>query len=77
MNLALEQYLESPNVAAVMEALTAAVCIYRAGSIFERSRRMDNLINAIVEVALQHRLCMFLTLIIVVVRLIYLSTART
>jgi len=61
----------SPNVAAVMEPLTAAICIYQAGSIVESSLgRMDNLIDKIVEVTLQHRLCMFPTLMIVVVWLI-------
>ena len=77
MNAALEQYLVSPDVAVVMEALTAAICIYQAGSIVESSRRMDTLIDKIVQVTLQHRLCMFPTLMIVIVWLICLPTART
>ena len=77
MNAALEQYLVSLNVAAVMEALTAAICIYQAGSIVDSSGRMDTLIVKIVQVTLQHRLRMFLTLMIVIVWLICLPTART
>ena len=75
LNIALDQYLESPNVAAVMEALSAAVCTYQADSIFERSRRMANLTDTIVKLILQHRLRM--SLMIVGVSLICLSSART
>jgi len=62
VRVALQQYMASPNAAAVREAVSSAVHIYEtnfsrwiAGS-SRRSQNKRDLIETIVEVILQHRL---------------------
>ncbi|KAG2129557.1 uncharacterized protein EDB93DRAFT_1256222 [Suillus bovinus] len=62
VRVALQQYMASPNAAAVREALSSAVHTYEAG--FSRwipgstkhSRKKEELIHTIVQVVFQHRL---------------------
>ncbi|KAG2050385.1 hypothetical protein BDR06DRAFT_644340 [Suillus hirtellus] len=62
IRVALQQYIASPNAAAVREALSSAVHIYEAGfshwiaGSARRSQRKAELIDTIFEVVLQHRL---------------------
>ncbi|KAG2081769.1 hypothetical protein BD769DRAFT_1546852 [Suillus cothurnatus] len=63
---ALQRYMASPHAIAVREAISTAVrayqgnpSIWRALLPFERSQRKAELIKTILEVILQHRLCMF------------------
>ncbi|KAG1769395.1 hypothetical protein EDD22DRAFT_967014 [Suillus occidentalis] len=62
IRVALQQYIASPNVAAVREALSSAVRAYEAGfsqwivgSAKHSQKKMD-LIEIVIEVVLQHRL---------------------
>lgn len=60
--IALQQYMASPNVAAVKEALNSAVHTYEAGfaqwipGSAKRSQKQAGLIETITRVVLQHRL---------------------
>ncbi|KAG1770549.1 hypothetical protein EV702DRAFT_1281833 [Suillus placidus] len=62
VRVALQQYLVSPNAAAVREALSSAVHTYEAGfsqwipGSAKRSQKKAELIDTIIEVVLQHRL---------------------
>ncbi|KAG1837287.1 hypothetical protein DFJ58DRAFT_749540 [Suillus subalutaceus] len=62
VRVALQQYIASPNAAAVREALSSAVHTYEAGfsqwipGSTKSSQKKAELINTIIEVVLQHRL---------------------
>jgi hypothetical protein len=62
LRVALQQYMASPNAAAVREALSSAIHAYEAGfsrwisGLAEHSQKKADLIKAITEVVLQHRL---------------------
>ncbi|KAG2104986.1 hypothetical protein BD769DRAFT_1643439 [Suillus cothurnatus] len=62
LRVALQQYMASPNAAAVREALSCAIHTYEAGSSrwrvgsAKRSQKKADLIKAITEIVLQHRL---------------------
>ncbi|KIK34686.1 hypothetical protein CY34DRAFT_812769 [Suillus luteus UH-Slu-Lm8-n1] len=62
VRVALEQYIASPNAAAVREALSSAVRPYEAGSSrwiagsAKHSQKKEDLIETITQVILQHRL---------------------
>jgi hypothetical protein len=62
LRVALQQYMASPNAAAVREALSSAIHTYEAGfsqwipGSAKRSQKKADLIQAITEVILQHRL---------------------
>jgi hypothetical protein len=62
LRVALQQYMASPNAAAVREALSSAIHTYEAGfsrwipGSAKRSQKKADLIQAINEVVLQHRL---------------------
>jgi GTP-binding protein EngB required for normal cell division len=62
LRVALQQYMASPNAAAVREALSSAIHTYEAGFFrwipgsAKRSQKKADLIQAITEVILQHRL---------------------
>jgi hypothetical protein len=62
VRVALQQYMASPNAAAVREALSSAIHTYEAGfsrwilGSAKRSQKKADLIQAINEVVLQHRL---------------------
>ncbi|KAG2755146.1 hypothetical protein P692DRAFT_20719146, partial [Suillus brevipes Sb2] len=64
VRVALQQYIASPNVAAVREALSSAVRTYEAGvsqwivESAKHSQKKADLIRTIIEVVLQHRLRM-------------------
>jgi hypothetical protein len=62
LRLVLLQYMASPNAAAAREALSSAIHTYEAGfsrwipGSAKRSQKKADLIKAITEVVLQHRL---------------------
>jgi hypothetical protein len=62
IRVALQQYMASPHAAAVREALSSAIHTYEAGSSrwrvgsAKRSQKKADLIKAITEIVLQHRL---------------------
>jgi len=62
VRVALQQYIVSPNAAAVREALSSAVRTYEAGfsqlipGSAKRSQKKAELIDTIIKVVLQHRL---------------------
>ncbi|KAG2752606.1 hypothetical protein P692DRAFT_201785779 [Suillus brevipes Sb2] len=62
VRVALQQYIASPNAAAVREALSLAIRAYEAGfsqwmvGSAKHSQKKADLIETIIEVVLQHRL---------------------
>lgn len=62
LRVALQQYMASPNAVAVRDALSSAVHTYEAGfskwipRSAKHSQKKVELIDAIVEIVLQHRL---------------------
>jgi len=61
VRVALQQYMASPNAAAVRETLSSAVHTYEAGFSWwipgsDKCSKKAELINTIIEVVLQHRL---------------------
>jgi hypothetical protein len=64
VRVALQQYIASPNAAAVREALSSAVHTYEAGSSrwiagsAKHTQKKADLIEIIIEIVLKHRLRM-------------------
>jgi hypothetical protein len=62
VHAALQQYIASPNAAAVREALSSAIQTYEAGSSrwiarsAKHSQKKEDLIETIIKIVLQHRL---------------------